>query len=255
MHLKILNEGFNKYFEELQEKNKIDDIDAKRDDKVERAKKALSKADDDADALKDMRKKRAKAKFEKELDRADADRDDEKKAIKESTSSDLSEYQKWVDYDMKKYHRISDDTMRKIKKAGLSVVKDQYGDYEVIADRHIEEKCDKKMSKRNIKESVSDSPYKDIIAKYFDYTFDFDFLDVVSDIIDGVDFEEEDLDEEIYSAIDDGLIYDNDQWKIMMHYQTASEANFDNALEELTGDLIALCNEISESKLEESKRK
>ena len=46
---------------------------------------------------------------------------------------DLGEYQKWVDYDMKKYHKISDDTMSKIKKAGLSVVKDQYGQYEVIA--------------------------------------------------------------------------------------------------------------------------
>ena len=63
--------------------SKTDRIDAKRDDKVEKAKKALAKANDDADSLKDMRKKRAKAKFEKELDDADADRDDEKKAIKE----------------------------------------------------------------------------------------------------------------------------------------------------------------------------
>lgn len=59
--------------------SKTDRIDAKRDDKVEKAKKSLEKADDDADSLKDMRKKRAKAKFEKELDDADADRDDMKK--------------------------------------------------------------------------------------------------------------------------------------------------------------------------------
>lgn len=50
-------------------------------------------------------------------------------------SADISEYQKWVDYDMKKYGRISFATMKKIKKAGFSVVKDQYGEYEVIADR------------------------------------------------------------------------------------------------------------------------
>lgn len=50
-------------------------------------------------------------------------------------SADISEYQKWVDFDMKKYGRISGVTMRKIKAAGFSVVKDQYGDYEVIADR------------------------------------------------------------------------------------------------------------------------
>lgn len=48
---------------------------------------------------------------------------------------DLGEYQKWVDYDMKRYHRISDKTLGEIKKAGLSVVKDQYGEYEVIANK------------------------------------------------------------------------------------------------------------------------
>lgn len=53
----------------------------------------------------------------------------------ESKEVDLTEYQKWVDYDMKKYHKISKNTMDKIKSAGLSVVKDQYGDYEVIAKR------------------------------------------------------------------------------------------------------------------------
>ena len=49
--------------------------------------------------------------------------------------ADISEYQKWVDFDMEKYGKISNLTMRKIKKAGFSVVKDQYGEYEVIADR------------------------------------------------------------------------------------------------------------------------
>lgn len=58
-----------------------------------------------------------------------------RKPLKEykDMGQDLGEYQKWVDYDMKKYHKISDNTMSKIKKAGLSVVKDQYGQYEVIA--------------------------------------------------------------------------------------------------------------------------
>lgn len=59
----------------------------------------------------------------------------EKKPLKEykDMGQDLGEYQKWVDYDMKKYHKISDKTMSEIKKAGLSVVKDQYGQYEVTA--------------------------------------------------------------------------------------------------------------------------
>ena len=56
------------------------------------------------------------------------------KANKENseTASDLREFQKWVDYDMKKYGRISEITNRKLRKAGLKVVRDEYGDYEVI---------------------------------------------------------------------------------------------------------------------------
>lgn len=61
----------------------------------------------------------------------------EKKPLKEykDMGQDLGEYQKWVDYDMKKDGKISHKTMSEIKKAGLSVVKDQYGQYEVIADK------------------------------------------------------------------------------------------------------------------------
>ena len=75
-----------------------------------------------------------------------------KKRIRESCS--INQCQKWVDYDMKKYKRISDDTMEKIKSSGYSVVKDQYGDYEVIADRK-DESCGKKKS-RKMKESIED---------------------------------------------------------------------------------------------------
>ena len=114
-----------------------------------------------------------------------------------------------------------------------------------IASGHLDESC---KGKKKLKESVSNSEYKDIIAKHFDYTFDFDFLDVVADLIDRIDFDEEDLDEEIYSAIDEGLIYDADQWKIMQYYQSPSEANFDSAIEDLTGDIFAICNKIVESK-------
>ena len=69
-------------------------------------------------------------------------------SLKEDIGQDISEYQKWVDYDMKKYGRISFATMKKIKKAGFSVVKDQYGEYEVIADRK-DESCEKKPVKEH----------------------------------------------------------------------------------------------------------
>ncbi len=75
-----------------------------------------------------------------------------RESLKESCS--INQCQKWVDYDMKKYKKISDDTMEKIKSSGYSVVKDQYGDYEVIADRK-DESCGKKKS-RKMKESIED---------------------------------------------------------------------------------------------------
>lgn len=68
------------------------------------------------------------------------------KDIKENIGSDIAEYQKWVDYDMKKYGRISNDTNEKIKKAGLEIVKDKYGDYEVIADEPIREDLEREFT-------------------------------------------------------------------------------------------------------------
>lgn len=52
--------------------------------------------------------------------------------------SEVDKYQVWVDYDMKHYGKISDETNRLIRKAGLQVVKDEYGDYEVIAGKYDE---------------------------------------------------------------------------------------------------------------------
>lgn len=57
-------------------------------------------------------------------------------SINENIGTDIDEYQKWVDYDMKRYGRVSGKTNRLIKKAGLQLVKDKYGDYEVIAGKY-----------------------------------------------------------------------------------------------------------------------
>ena len=58
---------------------------------------------------------------------------EDKEPCREDLGGDVADYQRWVDYDMKRYGRISDKTQQDIDKAGLSVVKDQYGEYEVIA--------------------------------------------------------------------------------------------------------------------------
>lgn len=69
----------------------------------------------------------------KELDRKHA------KDLKEDIGKDLARFQKWVDYDMKRYGKISKRTNDLISKAGLEVVKDDHGDYEVIAKDFKEE--------------------------------------------------------------------------------------------------------------------
>lgn len=68
------------------------------------------------------------------------------KDIKENIDSGIAEYQKWVDYDMKKYGRISSLTNHKVRKAGLKIVKDKYGDYEVIANEPIREDLEREFT-------------------------------------------------------------------------------------------------------------
>ena len=62
----------------------------------------------------------------------------DRKSVKEDLGADIEKYQKYVDYDMKNYGRISNRTQRFIDEAGLQVIKDQYGDYEVTAGRYVE---------------------------------------------------------------------------------------------------------------------
>lgn len=52
----------------------------------------------------------------------------------EDIGNRVAEYQKWVDYDMKRYGKISGKTMGILKRDGFTVVKDQYGDLEVIPE-------------------------------------------------------------------------------------------------------------------------
>ena len=84
----------------------------------------------------------------------------EKKPVKEDleTGKELAKYQEFVDYDMKEYGHISKRTLHFLAKAGLEVVKDEYGDYEVVAkedDGITEGKCKScKESKISTDESI-----------------------------------------------------------------------------------------------------
>ena len=126
--LESINKGFDKKYGKLMES-----CDIKKDECVEEKECDL--------------RHRAKARRRKEDVAVDEACKKEKKAeLKEykNIGQDVAEYQKWVDYDMKRYHKISDKTRREIRDAGLSIVKDQYGDYEVIAKEPVREdkKCD-----------------------------------------------------------------------------------------------------------------
>lgn len=76
-----------------------------------------------------------------------------KKNFKESIGSDIAKYQKWVDYDMKKYGDISNITKTYLKRAGLDIVKDDHGEYEVIA---------KSADKDAEKEECLEEDFKDV---------------------------------------------------------------------------------------------
>lgn len=82
--------------------------------------------------LDDLLKRKPDVKETDELE--EGKRLESKKPLKEaSIGNELAKYQKWVDYDMKRYGKISDKTKEELKDAGLELVKDQYGDYEVVA--------------------------------------------------------------------------------------------------------------------------
>ena len=64
--------------------------------------------------------------------------DTQEESAEDNLGTDLDKYQKWVDYDMKKYHKISNKTNSEIRKAGLQIVKDKYGAYQVTAGKYEE---------------------------------------------------------------------------------------------------------------------
>lgn len=108
----------------INESSKRDDIDADADDKKEKAKATFMKKKDDADADKDYKLKKAGMKEPDQLKESD-----------EPAALSIEDAQKWVDYDMKRYGKISDRTNRLVNKAGFQILKDDHGDYEVAAGK------------------------------------------------------------------------------------------------------------------------
>ena len=90
-----------------------------------------------------------------------------KESIKEDIGKDIDEYQQWVDYDMKRYGKISNQTNKEIKEAGLQVVKDKYGDYQVIAGKY-----DESLKETEEEDSLRDTLFTEYQSKYTPDTYD-----------------------------------------------------------------------------------
>ena len=59
------------------------------------------------------------------------------------------------------------------------------------------------------------------------------------------DYEEDNLEEALQSAMDDELIYTEDLWAIMAYYTTPQEANYDESMNEFYNDLLDILYKVN----------
>lgn len=69
-------------------------------------------------------------------------------------------------------------------------------------------------------------------------------VDLFESILDRIDLDKIDSNdsdsiyESVYKALDDGLIYSEDMWFMMACYQSPEDANWDDAYDTFTDDLV-----------------
>lgn len=139
-----------------------------------------------------------------------------------------------------------------------------YTDFYILIPEEEEKKPvkQKRKTRKKVKESlkrinedvtITNSPYKDEIAKYFGYSGDFEFLDLVADILSSIDdfTDDEDIDYEI----DNNLSYYSEAWKVFEHYCWTNinedPKYYDDAYIPFVDDIFALCRIISNKETEE----
>ena len=129
-----LNFGKSELKEDLKE-DKIEELKIKIHDNPEAAAlvKHILEILEECEDCKEEAEEEEEETEEKAEEEVEGEESNKTEIIKEDLAQDLTRYQKWVDYDMKKYGRISDITKRALEKASLELVKDDHGDYEVIA--------------------------------------------------------------------------------------------------------------------------
>jgi len=117
---------------------------------------------------------------------------------------------------------------------------------EVNKTDQIQTQVKKTTKKLGEAKSLTSSPHKDLIGKHFDYSGDFDFLEIVSDVLERIDFENADeIDAEVQDAVDTALTYIADQWTIAQHYASGPDSlDWDEVVSEFESDIRSIVDEI-----------
>lgn len=68
----------------------------------------------------------------------------------------IKDAQKWVDYDMKRYGKISKRTNDLVKKAGFQIIKDDHGDYEVAAGKYESMQERLNQTRKNVRKKLNE---------------------------------------------------------------------------------------------------
>ncbi len=93
--------------------------------------------------------------------------------------------------------------------------------------------------------------YKAFQRAFGDYTTP-DFTDLVEDIFDRIECDDrDDLSECVIQAIDEGLIYYDDEWTLLKHYCTPQDADWNTALEQFIDEMISYASSVYEFEEEE----
>lgn len=105
--------------------------------------------------------------------------------------------------------------------------------------------------KEQLKEELSASEIRSAIGKHFDYSVSFELVDIIENVINRIDgildiLDDDELSDAINYAIDDELIYTEDQWNIMKQYQSPQDADWNEAIDEFYNDVYAVVNDLRE---------
>ena len=132
---------------------------------------------------------------------------------------------------------------------------------QIITDYGAKNECKESFGKRKVyklNESKGDldkldEEVKDIVGEVFDYTMDFDFLDIVADILlrtDDYEASAEDIDI-VLNDLDSGLIYVDDQWEVLRYYFDSpgdlDSESWNDAFTHFAEDIQRVCSAIVEN--------